>query len=511
MSDLYQPVKDLINYALQTRLITEDEVVYSRNRILQLFNEPGWEEPKDTIFNHLDSPREALDDGFILEQILKQLLDIAAERGLVGDNTVTERDLFDSKIMDCVMPRPGEIATAFRTFYRADAREATDWFYEFSQNTDYIRRYRVSKDLNWATPSEYGDIEISVNLSKPEKDPKAIAAARESASHAYPKCQLCIDNVGYGGRLDHPGRSNHRAISIDLCGEPWYFQYSPYVYYNEHCIVLSEEHRPMHVDATTFDRLLDFVSKFPHYFVGSNADLPIVGGSILSHDHFQGGRHTFPMEKAPIEVVFGIPGYEGVKVAVLHWPLSVIRLQSYHIPALVSLADHILEVWRSYTDEEAGIFCETDGVPHNTITPIARKAGDVYELDLALRCNVTSDEHPLGVFHPHEDKWHIKKENIGLIEVMGLAILPGRLASDMQKLSECLVKGVDVSTVPELEAHADWTREILAKYDHIGADNVNQIICDEVGNVFTSVLEDCGVFKCTDEGRMQMQRFLEKL
>ncbi len=508
---LYQGIEDLLHYAKYNAMITEDEMVYSRNQLLDLFHEDNWEDPGDTIFNHLEDPKQDIEDGFLLEAILNVLLDEANRRGLVGDNTVTERDLFDAKIMNCVMPRPGELREVFQTFYRYDPKEATDWFYNFSKNTDYIRRYRIKKDLRWETETPYGLMQISVNLSKPEKDPKAIAAAKQSTQKAYPQCQLCLDNVGYAGRLDHPGRANHRVMPIDLAGEPWYFQYSPYVYYNEHCIVFAKKHEPMEINAHTFDRLLDFVWKFPHYFIGSNADLPIVGGSILTHNHFQGGSHTFPMDQAPLEVRFTVPGYSGVQCGVVHWPLSVIRLQGYSVPPMVALAEHILETWKNYSDPEVGILAETNGERHNTITPIARKRGEVLELDLVLRNNRTTEEHPMGLFHPHADKHHIKKENIGLIEVMGLAVLPARLKGEIMKLSDALVYGKDCRQDAELEKHADWADEIRAKYKKITPENVNGILCDEIGNVFVGVLEDAGVFKCTQEGRMAFQRFLESM
>ncbi len=511
MRDIYQPIKDLLEYAKFTRIITEYEEVYSRNRILSLMREDNWEEPKDTIFNHLEDKQGAVDDGFVLEAVLKQLCDAAAQRTIIDGDSINERDNFTAELMDCIMPRPNEVIDVFRTFYRANPKEATDWYYEFSKNTDYIRRYRISKDLKWVRESEYGDMEITVNLSKPEKDPKAIAAAGKSSKKEYPACQLCADNTGYKGRLDHPGRANHRIIPVDICGEPWYLQYSPYVYYNEHCIVLSDNHRPMKIGAETFDRLLDFVEKFPHYFIGSNADLPIVGGSILSHDHFQGGRHVFPIEEADIEGVFEVDGFSGVKCAIVKWPMSVIRIVGYTPPAIVALANHILETWREYSDPEAGIFARTDDELHNTITPIARTRENLFEMDLVLRNNITSKEHPLGVFHPHEDLWHIKKENIGLIEVMGMAILPGRLKDEIRLLSECMVEGKDPGDIREIAKHADWAAAIKDKYDRIDESNINQILCDEIGDVFVRVLEDAGVFKKTPEGRKAFERFIAAL
>ena len=413
--------------------------------------------------------------------------------------------------MNCLMPRPSEVVKTFHELYEKSPKDATDYFYKLSQDSDYIRRYRIKKDQKWATDSPYGKIDITINLSKPEKDPKAIAAAKLAKQSGYPKCLLCKENVGYAGRVNHPARQNHRIIPIRINDSDWGFQYSPYVYYNEHCIVFNGQHTPMKIERNTFVKLFDFIKLFPHYFIGSNADLPIVGGSILSHDHFQGGNYQFAMAKAPIEQHFTISGYEDVEVGIVHWPLSVIRIRSIDEKRLIDLADHILQNWRGYTDEAAFIFAETNGEPHNTITPIARKVGDTFELDLALRNNITTEEHPLGVYHPHAALHHIKKENIGLIEVMGLAVLPARLKDEMEQLANAILNKEDIRSNEVLEKHADWVDEFLPKYDSITAENVHTILQDEIGHVFTKVLEDAGVYKCTPEGREAFARFIKTL
>ncbi len=413
--------------------------------------------------------------------------------------------------MGVVTPRPSEVIRTFRSLYGESPEKATDWFYRFSQDTNYIRATRVAKDIRWSVPSEFGDIDISINLSKPEKDPRDIAAAKTAKQSGYPKCQLCLENEGYAGRMDHPARQNHRIIPVTINESHWGFQYSPYVYYNEHCIVLNGEHVPMKIDRAAFRKLFDFVGQFPHYFLGSNADLPIVGGSILSHDHFQGGRYEFAMAKAPYESKFTVPGYEDVEAGIVHWPLSVIRLRGEDDERIIDLADHILQAWRGYTDEDAFVFAETDGEPHNTITPIARKRDGKFELDLALRNNITTDECPLGVYHPHAEYHHIKKENIGLIEVMGLAILPARLKTEMALLAECLTGEKDLADYPELEQHAEWAKDIAARRADLSKDNVDDILKEEIGHVFVHVLEDAGVYKCTDEGRAAFRRFIATL
>ena len=488
----------LAAYGLKTGLITADDRIFAINSILAALGLDDYEEPENI-------------PDMELEQILKGLLDFACSKNIISDS-IAYRDLFDTKLMACLTPRPSEVIAKFKADYADSPVTATDNYYKLSRDTDYIRRYRIAKDIKWKTETEYGELDITINLSKPEKDPKAIAAAKNAKQSGYPKCLLCPENVGYAGRLNHPARQNHRIIPVDICGEPWGFQYSPYVYYNEHCILFNTKHTPMVIDKKAFEKLFDFVSKFPHYFIGSNADLPIVGGSILSHEHFQGGNYTFAMAKAKIEKEYKIKGFEDVTVGRVKWPMSVIRLRSADTGRLVELADIILTKWRGYTDEAAFIFAETDGEPHNTITPIARKNGDMYELDLVLRNNITTEEHPLGVYHPHAELHHIKKENIGLIEVMGLAVLPARLKNEMQQLADVLVtKGVSaVRSDPVLEKHADWAEEFCSRRT-VNADNVHEVIRDEIGKVFAKVLEHAGVYKRTPEGEAAFDRFVEYL
>ena len=492
-------IAKLVQYGMEQGLLQEEDRIYAINRILEVLKLDDYQE-QEQVPEHPD-----------LEETLNELLDYAAEKGLMEHNSVVYRDLFDTKLMDCLMPRPSEVTAKFRELYQKSPVEATDYFYKLSQDSNYIRRYRIKKDMRWSVPSPYGDIDISINLSKPEKDPKAIAAAKLAKQSGYPKCLLCKENVGYAGRVNHPARQNHRIIPLKINGTDWGFQYSPYVYYNEHCIVFNFEHIPMKIERATFVKLFDFIKLFPHYFIGSNADLPIVGGSILSHDHYQGGHYTFAMAKAPIEQHFMIPGYEDVEAGIVKWPLSVIRIRSGNEKRLIDLAEHILECWRGYTDEAAFVFAETDGEPHNTITPIARKVGDTFELDLALRNNITTEEYPLGVYHPHAQYHHIKKENIGLIEVMGLAILPARLKEEMELLAEYLVEKKDIRSCEALEKHADWAEKIVPLHPELNADNVMDILKEEIGKVFVGVLEDAGVYKCTEEGREAFARFLKTL
>ncbi len=430
---------------------------------------------------------------------------------MLKEDSITYRDLFDTKLMNCLMPRPVEVVHGFWKYYQESPRKATDYFYKLSQDSDYIRRYRVCKDIKWLAKSKYGDLDITINLSKPEKDPKAIAAAKLARQSGYPKCLLCMENVGYAGRANHPARNNHRIIPININDSPWGFQYSPYVYYNEHCIVFNGQHVPMKIERATFIKLFDFVELFPHYFLGSNADLPIVGGSILSHDHFQGGHYTFAMAKAPMEKKFKKKEFEDVEAGIVHWPMSVIRLRAKDPDRLVDLGEIILKAWRGYTDEEAFVYAETDGEPHNTITPIARKNGDYFELDLVLRNNITTEEFPLGVYHPHQELHHIKKENIGLIEVMGLAVLPSRLKEELTRLGEYIVEGKDISSDETIAKHGAWVEEFLPRYDHVTRENVQEILKAEVGLVFERVLEDSGVYKCTAEGRRFFERFLKSV
>ena len=440
---------------------------------------------------------------------MKDLLDWAVENGRIEDDT-TSRDLFDTELMGRLTPRPSQVIRAFRTRYEESPEAATDWYYQFSQDTDYILRYRIAKDVKWVAPTPYGDLDITINLSKPEKDPRAIAAAKTAPQGGYPKCQLCRENEGYAGRMNHPARQNHRIIPITIDGKDWFFQYSPYVYYNEHCIVFNGQHVPMKIDRSAFRKLLDFVKQFPHYFVGSNADLPIVGGSILSHDHFQGGRYTFAMEKAPVEKAVSFPGFEDVECGIVKWPMSVIRLRSADDDRLVDLAEKILTTWRGYTDEAAFIFAETDGEPHNTITPIARMRDGKFELDLVLRDNITTEEYPLGVYHPHQELHHIKKENIGLIEVMGLAVQPSRLKGELADLADAFVEGRDIRADETLEKHNHWAEELKTRYTFT-KENAMDILQKEVGVVFATVLEHAGVYKCTDEGRTAFLRFINSM
>ena len=413
--------------------------------------------------------------------------------------------------MNCLVPRPAQIQERFWKEYEKSPEAATAYYYKLSQDSDYIRRYRISRDRKWTVDTQYGTLDITINLSKPEKDPKAIAAAGAAKSSSYPKCQLCMENEGYAGRVNHPARENHRIIPITIQGKKWGFQYSPYVYYNEHCIVFNGEHIPMKIDRSAFAKLFDFIKLFPHYFLGSNADLPIVGGSILSHDHFQGGHYTFAMAKAPVIENFTVAGYEDIEAGIVKWPLSVIRLRGKDTERIIDLADHILGKWRSYTDEDAFIYAETDGTPHNTITPIARMKDGLYELDLTLRNNITTEEHPLGVYHPHANLHHIKKENIGLIEVMGLAVLPARLKGEMEMLKEYILEGKDIRSNEQIAKHADWVDEFLPSYADINEENIMHILEQEVGKVFCQVLEDAGVYKCTEEGLKAFRRFIDTL
>ena len=487
-------IDSLVAYAMNTGLAQPVDHQVLTNRLLDLLHREDYT-PSDELLSE------------DLEEILSGILDYACEQGLCEDN-ITARDIFDTRIMGALTPMPREVIRCFREKYAVSPQEATDWYYTFSCDTDYIRRYRIAKDLRWTYESEYGDLDITINLSKPEKDPKAIAAAKNAPQSGYPKCQLCKENEGYAGRLNHPARANHRIIPITIAGSEWYLQYSPYVYYNEHCIVFNGQHVPMKIDKSAFDKLLDFVTAFPHYFVGSNADLPIVGGSILSHEHFQGGHYTFAMEKAPVETPVYFAGFEDVQAGLVKWPMSVIRLDGEDPKRLSQLAEKILNAWRSYSDEKCGIVAFSGGEPHNTITPIARRRGSLYELDLVLRCNITTEEHPLGVFHPHADKHHIKKENIGLIEVMGLAVLPSRLKSELTDLAEKIVSGADLRGDPIQSKHADWVEELKKRYIFT-EENAMATLMQETGRVFTQVLEDAGVYKRTPEGKDAFLRFVE--
>ena len=491
-----EAVSKLATYALRTGLIQENEYTWAINTILDVLKLDSYTDPGQE-WGELE-----------LAPILGKLLDDAYARGVLTENSVVYRDLFDTELMGRLIPRPAQVIEAFQSLCAADPRKATDWYYKFSQDTNYIRRDRIAKDMQWKAPTQYGELDITINLSKPEKDPKAIAAAKNLPASAYPRCQLCAENEGYAGRVNHPARQNHRIVPITINGSPWFLQYSPYVYYNEHCICLNSQHVPMKIDRACFAKLLDFVRQFPHYFVGSNADLPIVGGSILAHDHFQGGHYTFAMEKAPVETPFTFPGYEDIDAGIVKWPMSVVRIASENPERLIDLADRILTAWRGYTDKDAFIFAETDGEPHNTITPIARRRGEKFELDLVLRNNITTKEHPLGVYHPHAELHHIKKENIGLIEVMGLAVLPARLKEELAAVAKCLATGSGLR-VNELTAkHADWAEGFVRKYT-ITKENALDIVQKETGLVFAQVLEHAGVYKRTPKGKAAFLHFIE--
>lgn len=497
-------ISALAQYAVDRGLIEENERIYSINMLLDVL--------KLDEYNPCDDEDKVIALSSDLEAILQFIDDYAYDRGLIEENSVVYRDLFDTRVMNCFVRRPSEVIRIFNEKYAVSPKEATDFYYEYSKNSDYIRTYRIAKDIKWVYESEYGDIDITINMSKPEKDPKAIAAARNAKQSSYPKCLLCVENEGYAGRINHPARENHRIIPIRILGKEWGFQYSPYVYYNEHCIVLNREHTPMTINREVFEKLFDFIRQFPHYVIATNADLPIVGGSILSHEHFQGGNYSFAMSRAVIEKEVVFKGFEDVEAGILKWPMSVIRIRSTSQERLVDLADKILGAWREYTDEEAFIFAKTNGEPHNTITPAARFANGKYELDLALRNNITTEERPLGVYHPRNEYHHIKKENIGGIEVMGLAILPSRIKSEMELLARCITEGKDIRSFDELLKHADWAEEFIPKYEgKINEENVDEILKAEIGKVFVKVLEDAGVFKRDKKGREYFMKFIESV
>lgn len=499
---MIQEIHWLTQYGVKTGLIRQEDVGYTSNQLMELFS---MEEPDEKTDEILDLPC----DREHLAMVLDRMLDYAAKHGLMEEDTVTRRDLFDTKIMGVLTPRPSEVIREFEARRKSSTKAATDYFYQLSKDCNYIRTDRVKKDKKWKINSEYGEIDITINLSKPEKDPKAIAAAKQMKQSGYPKCQLCMENEGYAGRLNHPARQNLRIIPLTMNQEPWGFQYSPYVYYNEHCIVLNQKHTPMKIDRACFVKLLDFVEQFPHYFLGSNADLPIVGGSILTHDHFQGGNYTFAMAKAEIETPIVWKGYEEVESGIVAWPMSVIRLRHAKKEPLISLAEKILTVWRGYTDEKALILSETEGEPHNTITPIARMRDNKFELDLVLRNNLTTKEHPLGLYHPHAELHHIKKENIGLIEVMGLAVLPARLKTELEEVKRCLLNQIPVESVEAIKSHAPWSKMLIEKYHTFSQDTIEEILEAEVGEVFVQVLQHAGVYKRTPEGKEAFLRFAE--
>lgn len=490
-------IAGVLHYAENAGLIEADDRLWARNRLLEALQLDGCDPDC--------APAE-----LPLADLLRELTEDAVSRGVAQDNSVA-RDLFDTKLMGVLTPAPHEVRAKFRSLYAVSPEQATDWFYAFSQNTNYIRRDRIARDQKWVYESAYGPLDITINLSKPEKDPRAIAAAKLAPQSGYPKCALCAENEGYAGRMNHPARQNHRVIPVTINGSGWYLQYSPYVYYNEHCIVFNGTHTPMKIDRAAFRKLLDFVGQFPHYFVGSNADLPIVGGSILSHDHFQGGHYTFAMERAPVEEPVRFRGFDDIRAGIVKWPMSVLRLTGPDSDRLVELADRILRAWRGYTDESAFVFAETDGEPHNTITPIARCVDGVYELDLALRNNITTEKYPLGVYHPHDEYHHIKKENIGLIEVMGLAVLPSRLKDELKTLKDVMLKNGDVSSVESIAKHAEWAAQVKRDHPEMNEANAEHILQQEVGKVFVKVLENAGVYKCTAEGRKAFRTFVESV
>ncbi len=494
---MFEYIESLLGYGIKTGLIGAEEKIYSRNLLLDLMREDGFEEVQPLV-------------NAALPEVLSALTDIAVERGIITDS-IESRDIFDSKLMNCLAPRPKEVRRHFSELYSESPKAATNWFYRFSGDVNYIRRDRIAKDRRWKVKSKYGDIDISINLSKPEKDPRDIAAAGRAKASAYPKCQLCAENEGYAGRIGHPARSNHRLIPIELAGDEFFFQYSPYVYYNEHCIVFNSKHVPMAINERAFERLFDFITRFPHYFIGSNADLPIVGGSILSHDHFQGGCYEFPMERAEIEEEFTIKGFENITCGMVNWPMSVIRIRGEKPEHLKKLASHILEKWRGYTDAQAMIFAETGGAPHNTITPIARRRNGLYEMDLCLRNNLTTEEFPMGLYHPHPERHNIKKENIGLIEVMGLAVLPARLNRELALIEELIAGGKSLGENPETEKHSAWAEKFVPELFGKSREEIRKKLEQEVGKTFVGVLEDAGVYKRDKEGRKAFKRFISIL
>jgi len=489
-------ITELVNYGIERGLIDELDRIYTTNRLLELMKLDEYTAP------------DSIPDSRDLHLILEDMISWALEHGVLTSDTIASKDIFDTKIMGIITPPPSLVIAEFNMLNDRSAKEATDWYYEFSKSTNYIRTDRIAKDMKWVAPTEFGDIDITINLSKPEKDPRDIAAAGKAKSTSYPKCLLCPENEGYAGTLTHPARKNHRIIPITLDGEEYFLQYSPYVYYNEHCIILNKYHIPMVINRSTFKKLLSFVELFPHYTAGSNADIPIVGGSILSHDHFQGGHYTFPMARAGYKLTFSIPEYEDLTAGIVNWPMSVVRLQGDDIDRIADCADMILSKWKKYTDEAAFIFAETDGVPHNAITPIARKNSEGrFELDLVLRNNITTDEHPMGVYHPHAEYHHIKKENIGLIEVMGLAVLPARLKREMELLEDAILNGDDIRSIEDISKHADWADEWRSDYDLSSSDNIRDALQKEIGKTFAKVLECAGVYKDEED----FMRFINSL
>ena len=514
---IYKCINDLVKYGIKNKLIEEDDKIYTINKLLELFELKEYPELFDGNNAEINSNEDILCLNYSLNEseenvqdILDDMIQYATDNKIINDITATTKDLFDTKIMGIITPQPSVIRKEFAKKYEISSKEATDYYYSISKATNYIRTSRIAKDEKWTTSTEYGDIDITINLSKPEKDPKDIEKAGKAKTSGYPKCLLCVENEGYAGHLLHPARQNHRIIPIDLCGEKYYIQYSPYVYYNEHCIVFNEKHIPMKINKETFDKLLKFVTIFPHYMIGSNADLPIVGGSILSHDHFQGGNYEFAMAKAPIEKFFKMNDYKNITAGIVKWPMSVIRLQGNNRSEISEAAEYILNKWKNYTDERVFIFSNINNTPHNTITPIARRRGELYELDLVLRNNITTDEYPIGMFHPHQQFHNIKKENIGLIEVMGLAILPARLKQEMAEVEKAIIENKDISAIESIKKHSEWVESFINKYE-IANENIHEVIQKEIGLTFSKILECAGVFKRTDEGQDAFLRFVNKL
>ena len=491
-------IQKLIDYSVNAGLIAREDALVVRNMLMDTLH----------VYDWTDEPVE--DCGESIDELLKPLIDYACENGVIEDTTAN-RDLFDTKLMGVVTPLPHEVIRTFKEHYQASPEAATDWYFDFSQKLNYVRAGRIAKALKWTYDSEFGTLDITINRSKPEKDPRDIAKARASASTAYPKCQLCAENMGFAGNDHHPARQNLRPIPLTIDGGDWFLQYSPYGYYNEHCILFNSEHIPMIIDEAVFRKLFDFIGQFPHYFIGSNADLPIVGGSILSHEHFQGGHYTFAMATAAEEKEISLKEFSNVHAATVKWPMSVIRLRSTDKAQLVSACAHILKAWRAYTDEAADIFAFTDGTPHNTITPIARMKDGAFECDLVLRNNLTTEERPLGLYHPNPSLHHIKKENIGLIEVMGLAVLPARLATELEVVKDALLSGADLSQNPQTASHAEWAAELMQAHPEFNAENAMDIIHAEVGAVFEQVLCDAGVFKRDEAGQAAFMRFIDTL
>lgn len=499
--EISRSISILTDYAVKKGLIGELDRIWARNTMLGILGIVDFDESVSNVSS----------DGFKIQDILNEILDYAVKNNIIEDSIVY-KDLLDTRLMGVITPRPSEVSAGIFSAYKTyGARTAADMFYEFCKTVNYIRTDRIKKDLKWITKTEYGDIDITINLSKPEKDPKAIAEALKIKNSSYPKCQLCPENTGYFGRANHPARENIRILPVNLNDEDWYVQYSPYSYYNEHCIVFNKLHTPMVINKATFLKLFDFVSLVPHYFVGSNADLPIVGGSILTHEHFQGGNYSFAMAKASVENDIYFSGFEDIKAGIVKWPMSVIRLTSDNAKRLAELSDKILSEWRNYTDEEANIYAYTDKIPHNTITPIVRMVDGKYQIDLVFRNNKASEEYPDGIYHPHSEHHHLKKENIGLIEVMGLAVLPSRLKNEIKLLKNAMLSGKNISEIPEIKKHSEWAEEILKKHIEFNEENAEDIIKEEIGVVFLKILEQCGVFERSENGKKQFLRFIEKV